>query len=473
MLKTIETMALRRAGYGTMEEFRKALGLETTAAAEAALMPYVVGYELWRVRPGETMQGIARRFGVSARALEVANPGIQAEQLPVGRILVVPMDFDVVPKDTRMSSQLLHYVVSGLQARYPMLKVSIIGRTAYGRELLQLRIGQGNRVAYYNAAHHANEWITTPLVMSCLERYLKAGTFGERILGLDGAKLMEETSLLLVPMVNPDGVDLVTGAVSERANAAAQDIAEQYPEIPFPEGWKANLRGVDLNLNYPARWDEAREIKYEQGFDSPAPRDFVGEAPLSEAESRAMFDTTEEISPDITIAWHTQGKEIYWKFLNLEPQGAAELGAQMAAASGYTLEEVPYSSSFAGYKDWFIQDFDRPGYTIEAGSGENPLPMEQLGEMITDNLPIFLLGLTGPLPVNGAEQTAARSEQASAPVREPAQVSPQNEAVAVYGRGNMAMKESPAQPALAVRQTTAGQRNMLPGNVDPMNTGWG
>jgi hypothetical protein len=81
----------------------------------------------------------------------------------------------------------------------------------------------------------------------------------------------------------------------------------------------------------------------------------------------------------------------------------------MALASGYGLEDVPYASSFAGYKDWFIQDFDRPGYTIEAGIGENPLPISQLDQMYRENLPIFLLGLTG------AMEAPAQTQQTLSP----------------------------------------------------------
>ena len=162
------------------------------------------------------------------------------------------------------------------------------------------------------------------------------------------------------------------------------------------------------------KWDQAREIKAAQGYVSPAPRDYVGPEPLSEPESRSMFDTTEELDPDLTISWHTQGKEIYWKFLDLEPEGARELGEQMARASGYRLEEIPYASSFAGYKDWFIQDFNRPGYTVEAGEGENPLPLSQLPEIVRDNLPIFLLGMTGAIPETGLVQAGETMPAASA-----------------------------------------------------------
>ena len=57
------------------------------------------------------------------------------------------------------------------------------------------------------------------------------------------------------------------------------------------------------------------------------------------------------------------------------PEGSRALGQRLALVSGYALEETPYVSGFAGYKDWFIDRFDRPGYTIEAGLGTNPLPI--------------------------------------------------------------------------------------------------
>ena len=53
----------------------------------------------------------------------------------------------------------------------------------------------------------------------------------------------------------------------------------------------------------------------------------------------------------------------------------------MAAASGYALEDTPYASGHAGFKDWFLQVFKRPAFTIEAGLGENPLPTSQLPEI--------------------------------------------------------------------------------------------
>jgi len=149
---------------------------------------------------------------------------------------------------------------------------------------------------------------------------------------------------------------------------------------------------VDLNLQFPAGWEEARRIKFAQGFTTPAPRDFVGFGPLTEPESLALYNFTLRHNFRLILAYHTQGKEIYWQFQNYAPPEALSIGRKFATSSGYRLANVPYNSSFAGYKDWFLQEYGKPGYTIEAGRGTNPLPISQFDEIYMDNLGILVLG---------------------------------------------------------------------------------
>ena len=149
---------------------------------------------------------------------------------------------------------------------------------------------------------------------------------------------------------------------------------------------------MDLNLQFPAGWEKAKEIKYAQGFDRPAPHDFVGFGSLTEPESLAIYNFTLAHDFSLVIAYHTQGQEIYWNFQNINPPRGYEIGSRFASSSGYLLTNVPYNSSFAGFKDWFIKAYNRPGYTIEAGIGENPLPISQFDEIYKENLCILILG---------------------------------------------------------------------------------
>lgn len=288
-------------------------------------------------------------------------------------------------------------MIRSLVETYPFCRTELLGSTAFQRPIRTLVIGTGPRKVIYSAAHHANEWITSLVLLKYAEDLAEAIQKGGEIYGRPAQEIANAVTIYMVPMVDPDGVDLVNGVIQpgDIQYELAQRISQDYPAIPFPNGWKANLLGTDLNLNYPAGWLMAREIKFSQGFTRPAPRDYVGRAPLNQLETQALAGYTEYIDPELVLAYHSQGKEIYWQFMNYEVPGAEELGQQMAQASGYTLAEAPYASSFAGYKDWFIQNFHRPGYTIEVGEGTNPLPLSQFDEIYQDNIPILTIAALG------------------------------------------------------------------------------
>ena len=297
-------------------------------------------------------------------------------------------------EDFNFSSNVVYENLSSLRATYPFLQIGSAGKSVLGKDIPYVRIGRGRKEVFYSSAIHANEWITSILLLEFMHEYCAAIQSNSTIWGFSARRLFESVSIYIMPIVNPDGVDLVTGAISPSSASykQAQEIASNFPNIPFVDGWKANIRGVDLNLQFPAGWQNAREIKYAQGFDKPAPRDFVGYGPLTEPEALAIYNFTIRHNFRLVLAYHSQGEVIFWQFQNYNPPGAMFIGNQFASVSGYSLEPTPYNSSFAGYKDWFIQDYNRPGYTIEVGLGTNPLPLTQFRKIYTDNLGILVLG---------------------------------------------------------------------------------
>ncbi len=303
----------------------------------------------------------------------------------------------IVPTDVPMTSELCTETIARLVERYPSLRSDTLTTTAFSRPVQTLVIGQGERKVFYSASHHANEWITTPVILKFMEELAEAAESGGTLYGVPARNILNAATIYTVPMVDPDGVDLVTGAIElgTLEYETARRLGDNYPDIPFPDGWKANLLGVDLNLQYPAGWLRAREIKFSQGFTRPGPRDYVGRAPLNQRESIALAEYTEAIDPALVLAYHTQGKVIYWQFEDYVVPGARELGEEFARISGYELADTPYNSSFAGYKDWFIQNFRRPGYTIEVGTGQSPLPLSQFDEIYRDNLGILVTAALG------------------------------------------------------------------------------
>lgn len=404
-------LALSRSGFAAstdgifgpnteiaVRNFQGAFGLPATGVINDAtwnrLYPYIRGYVTYTIKSGDTFWNIAQRNYTTVAAIVTANPSVDPAALQIGQKIVLPFGFNVVPVNIAYTYALVELIIDGLVARYPFLRKQSAGSSVTGKKIYAVEMGSGDMQVFVNSSHHANEWITTPLALAFLENYAKSYAAFDKIYGYNASYLYNNATLFMIPLVNPDGVDLVNGVVEGEDFARARNIASNYPSIPFPSGWKANISGTDINLNYPALWEEAKKIKYAQGFTQPAPRDFVGTAPLSAPETRALYNYTLGKSFDITISYHTQGEVIFYEFQGKVPPSGLEIGRKFEDISGYSLESVPYNSSFAGYKDWIIQDFNVPSYTIEVGSGQNPLPLSQFSTIYNDNVGIMAYALS-------------------------------------------------------------------------------
>ncbi|MBR2846668.1 MAG: M14 family metallocarboxypeptidase [Clostridia bacterium] len=279
-----------------------------------------------------------------------------------------------------------------LKEKYPFIEVGIAGYSLLGRNLYIIKLGTGQNEVFYNAAHHALEWITTPVLMKFIEDFAEGYVTGKNLSrGYNPREIWESSTIYIMPMVNPDGVDLVINGLSEDNPYYNDLIKWNDGSTDFSTTWQANARGVDLNHNYNAGWEIYKEMETEIGITGPGPTRYAGTAPESEPETKTVADFTRNHNFRLVLAYHAQGEVIYWNFMNLNPPDGEYIGRALSVASGYSLETATGPAAYSGYDDWFTKEFNRPGYTIEVGKGKNPLPVSQFGEIYEDNLEMLLL----------------------------------------------------------------------------------
>ncbi|NLT97403.1 MAG: LysM peptidoglycan-binding domain-containing protein, partial [Christensenellaceae bacterium] len=206
---------------------------------------FMLGYDTYTIRPGDTLYAIAQKYYTNLALLEIANPGADPDNLRIGQTIIVPYDIAVVDTNIDYTYDALQRDIRGLKARYPFIETGVAGYSSLGRELSYIRLGTGENEVFYNAAHHALEWITSPVLMKFVEDFARAYALGTPLLGYDPRDIWEQTSIYIIPMVNPDGVDLVLNGLT-RTNPNYDDLIRwNNGSTDFSKVWQANNNGVD------------------------------------------------------------------------------------------------------------------------------------------------------------------------------------------------------------------------------------
>ncbi|HWQ30390.1 MAG TPA: M14 family metallopeptidase [Negativicutes bacterium] len=351
----------------------------------------LLGYDTYTIRKGDTMYSIAGKYYTTLNAILTANPGVDPRQLRVGQKITVPYGIDVVFTNIDYTYEIMERNVRGLKARYPFLETGVAGKSVLGRNLYYIRLGNGPSEVFYNGAHHALEWIGALLLMKFIENFARGYAQGARIQGYDIRDIWRRSSIYIIPMVNPDGAELVLSGLKKDNPYYSRLLAWNDTGQPFSQVWNANIRGVDLNRNYPASWEEAKAQEPSFGVYGPGPTRYGGPNPLSEPETQTTVSFTRQHNFKLVIAFHTQGRVIYWLYKNIRPPRALEIAMRFSQINGYAVSNVPYEAAYAGYKDWFVEQYRRPGYTFEVGIGRNPIPITQFDTIYRENEGVLLL----------------------------------------------------------------------------------
>ncbi len=269
-------------------------------------------------------------------------------------------------------------LITKLCEKYSIIKKINIGRSCSGKEITALKIGSASQYCLIAAAFHGSERITSTVLLMYLEELADTIMNDGYISGLKLSRALHGRGVIIVPCVNPDGCD-----ISLLGSKACGKLAPQIEKLcrgDF-EHWNSNLRGVDINHNFNAGWNELRQKERDEGVFGPSPTRFGGFRPESEPETLSLTELCRTTYIRHVLALHSQGEVIYWSYGKKQPARSRKMAEIMATSSGYALDYPIPLATGGGFKDWFIEEFNRPGFTVELGIGKNPLPAEQASDI--------------------------------------------------------------------------------------------
>lgn len=142
----------------------------------------------------------------------------------------------IVPTNVSYNYSLMSQNLTILNRTYPFLNIQTVGNSVLGKNIYVVKLGKGTKKIFYSSSIHANEWITSVLLMKFIEDYCIAYNNNSRLYGYSVRRLFNSVSIYIMPLVNPDGVDLVTDNLNKSSPAYlnALNISRQFADIPFP-----------------------------------------------------------------------------------------------------------------------------------------------------------------------------------------------------------------------------------------------
>ena len=252
--------------------------------------------------------------------------------------------------------------------------VFLAGSSLLLRPIPALAVGNQKAPVLMVGGVHGSEWLTVLLLLRFAEDVLKSVQSGRPLAGADLSRCLERRGLLILPCLNPDGVEIAL-----HGPCAARYCAKIVEPFWQPGClWQANARGVDLNHNFDAGWRELQRLEQQEGVFGPCPSRYGGQCPHSEPETQAVVNLCRRGNISAVYAFHSQGEEIYWEYGPRTPPQSRMVAELLAGCCGYTTAQPTGAAAHGGLKDWFIQETGRPGFTFEIGRGSNPLPLEDL-----------------------------------------------------------------------------------------------
>ena len=265
------------------------------------------------------------------------------------------------------------------------IKSMCIGKTVLERDIPTFSIGSPNKAILYVGGFHPQEWLTVLAMFRLLEDISSIITNET-----DLTKALSTRGVIIVPCINIDGMELVANGFESAG--CYRGLVEEISGGDLSR-WNANIKGVDINHNFDAGYDIVKQMEMESGITKPSPRQYGGQYAESEPETRSLTELCIKYDISRVMAFHSQGEEIYYHYGDNTPSHSRQLADIFAKSSGYEVLHPSGMASHGGFKDWFIEKTGKPGFTIEIGNGQNPLPVEDFQNIYDRIFEMMILGI--------------------------------------------------------------------------------
>lgn len=278
-------------------------------------------------------------------------------------------------------------IINRIKEKYEFVELGMVGSSVLNRDINFLKIGNSDKIILWLGAFHGMEWLTTLVLFKFFDEICFYIQGGENSYGINFKKVFEKKSLVIVPCVNPDGVEI---ALNGSVSAGEYKHAVNLISGGKTDYWQANVRGVDLNHNYNAKWEELHELEIKSGITGASITRYGGKIYESEPETKSVVNFCKSNNVEYAIAFHSQGEEIYYGFDGKIPKNSEKIANLFSIASNYKLSKPEGLAVGGGFKDWFVSEFNKPAFTVEIGLGKNPLPISDF-EKVYEKIKKMLL----------------------------------------------------------------------------------
>lgn len=256
-----------------------------------------------------------------------------------------------------------------------ILKVDVAGKSLDKRNLYYVTLGneKAKKTVYVETSVHAREYMNTKFMMKVIEDYCR-GYDSKKYKGKKYSTIFNKVKLVIMPMVNPDGVTISQYGPKKIRNAKLRKKLYKMTKGIDYKIWKANARGVDINRNYAEGFDRG-------GAKKPGYKQYAGKKPVSEPETKAQISVVEKVKPNVVICYHQAGEVMYHR-------SHTKLSNMLYSMTHYT-HIISDSTQYGTFSD-YLDKRNILNCTLETGPTPAPVKKSQFKKIYKTNKDVLV-----------------------------------------------------------------------------------